>query len=656
MEKHEHKQKRIGNYQIYKTLGRGGFAEVYLGKHIYLERLAAIKVLHVGTELTSTDVERFTAEARTIAKLEHPNIVRVLDFSLTETDNQPYLAMEYAPNGSLHTHHARGKALEPETIIGYVKQIAAALQFAHDNGIVHCDVKPENMLLDHTHRVLLTDFGIAVVLQNSFKTGSIFGSLHYMAPEQFIGRPSPVSDQYSLGVVVYRWLCGHLPFEGKMPFELQHLHQYVPPPPLKTFVPHIPHNVEQVVMKALAKDEQRRFKNVKDFALALEEAMQPRQQNAQFAPTVPAPKPAPSPTPLYLPSISSLLPNEPTFKDPPPPPRKVLGEPAAAPNATTLPAQAVPPPLPRALPLVLSTSEPEPVPLVYNKHAAWVATVRWSPDGRFIASGSWDTTVQIWEGDSGDTTMTYRGHNQAVKALVWSPDGLLIASGSWDNTVRVWQAATGEDVLIYDRHTLQVETVAWSPDGRYIASAGHDCTVCVWQAHSGRTIFTYDGHRKPVWSISWSPDGKHIASGSHDGTVQVWDALTGEHIFTYYAHDRQHIAAASWSPTGQYIASGDHDGTVHVWPPSGSKPFLRYRDEAGAVKALAWSPNGKRLASAVKQVQIWNIAPNAGITPTTASFIYSGHTSWVNTLMWSPNGTRIASGGDDKTVHVWPVT
>src|SRR6266849_1901421 len=141
---------QLGNYQLIRLLGEGGFAEVYLGEHIHLGTQAAIKVLH--TQLTSDDVDKFRNEARMIARLVHPHIVRVLEFGVE--GKTPFLVMDYAPNGTLRQRHARGVTLPVTTIVSYVRQIADALQYAHDEKLIHRDIKPENMLLGRRGEVL----------------------------------------------------------------------------------------------------------------------------------------------------------------------------------------------------------------------------------------------------------------------------------------------------------------------------------------------------------------------------------------------------------------------------------------------------------------------------------------------------------------------
>jgi serine/threonine protein kinase len=267
----DHTGQQLGNYRLIRLIGQGGFAEVYLGQHIYLSTYAAIKVLHAQVA-QSSEMEAFLSEARTIAQLDHPNIIRVLEFGIQ--DGIPFLVMTYAPNGNLSRHYAQSAPLLPlPTILSNVKQATSALQYAHERKIIHRDVKPENMLLGPRNEVLLSDFGIALIAQStrSREAHEVMGTIHYMAPEQLLGKPRPASDQYALGVIVYQWLCGQRPFSGTFT-EVATQHMFKPPPPLRDKNPQISPHTEQVVMTALAKDPQQRFASIQAFATALEQS------------------------------------------------------------------------------------------------------------------------------------------------------------------------------------------------------------------------------------------------------------------------------------------------------------------------------------------------------------------------------------------------
>jgi outer membrane protein assembly factor BamB/serine/threonine protein kinase len=285
---------QLGNYQLLHLLGEGGFAEVYLGEHIHLGTQAAIKVLH--TQLTSEDVNKFRTEARTIASLIHPHIVRVLEFGIE--GKTPFLVMDYASNGTLRQRHPKDRALPLSLIVAYVKQVADALQYAHDEKVIHRDVKPANMLLGRRNEILLSDFGIALVAQSSRYQSAqeMAGTMAYMAPEQIQGKPRPASDQYSLGIAVYEWLTGDRPFHGSLT-ELVGQHLSVPPASLREKVSTISPEVDRVVLTALAKDPKQRFDSIQTMAFALYEAAQLPPSMETLNSTIEAQRAAPA-TPL----------------------------------------------------------------------------------------------------------------------------------------------------------------------------------------------------------------------------------------------------------------------------------------------------------------------------------------------------------------------
>jgi len=276
---------QLGNYRLLRLLGRGGFADVYLGQDIRRQMLVAVKVFH--ERLTDHNLKQFLNEAR-LFRLKHPHIVQLLDFGIE--DDCPYLVIDYVPGGSLRRLHPKGTRLPLSLIVSYVTQVASALQYAHEEGIVHRDIKPENMLLGEQQQILLADFGIASI---AYTTPSLVvqdqaGTIPYMAPEQLQGRPRPASDQYALGIVVYEWICGDRPFHGTFP-EIQSQHLSVPPPSLLKLVPGLSPLVEEIVMTALAKKPNQRFVSIHAFAIALEQAC--------LAHADPAPKIEESPPP-----------------------------------------------------------------------------------------------------------------------------------------------------------------------------------------------------------------------------------------------------------------------------------------------------------------------------------------------------------------------
>jgi serine/threonine protein kinase len=271
--------KQLGNYRLIRMLGHGGFGDVYLGTHVHLERRSvAIKVVH--PYLSQWEENAFQIEAQRLVDLEHPNIVQILDFGI-EADLS-YLVMDYAPNGSLRELHPTGSRLPLDTIVFYVKHLADALQYVHERKLIHRDIKPANILLGSKNNLLLSDVGVAIVAhgESSFSLQQAGGTPSYMAPEQAEGEAVPASDQYSLSIMVYEWLCGELPFTSTktdrraMLKDLEKQHKSVPPPPLRDKIPTISPLLERVVLKALDKEPKQRYPTVLEFAIDLEQASQ----------------------------------------------------------------------------------------------------------------------------------------------------------------------------------------------------------------------------------------------------------------------------------------------------------------------------------------------------------------------------------------------
>jgi serine/threonine protein kinase len=622
---------QLGNYHLIRTLAEGGFAEVYLGEHVHLGINAAIKVLHA--QLTSEDLKQFREEARSIARLRHPHIVTIFDFDVN--GDVPFLVMEYAPNGTLSQRHPRGSHLSPTTILSYLRQISGALQYAHDQRLVHRDVKPENMLIGERGEILLSDFGIAVVA--SATTQDVVGTPAYIAPEQIEGKPLPASDQYALGIVVYQWLCGTYPFHGTSG-EITVKHLSAPPPSLCEQLPDLPPGIEQVVQKALAKKPQERYASVQDFANAFEAAILPPSLHLPEINTTG--EPVVSTRNFYLDAtIPVHVPVTAT---------QAASPPSAAPEKThkRLPSR-------RSVLLCLTALA---TTAVAGTGVSWLAHLSSITHARSKVPSPTPTSIPTATPiPAGTLLRSYYGHFGYVYTVSWSPDGTYIASGSEDHTVHLWKASTGADILFTYSHQDAVHAVAWSPDGALIASASSDKTVQVWKAADESSVYTYTNHSGGVRAAAWSPDGTLIASGGSDATVQVWKAVDGSGGIIYSGHI-DIVNAVAWSPDGTLIASGSSDKTVHVWKAADGSDVLAYGGHSDVVNTVAWSPNGTLLASgsADKTVQIWKASDGTNV------LTYSNHSDAVNVVAWKPvrgqgmpNGILIASGSNDKTVQVW---
>jgi WD40 repeat protein len=674
----------LGNYRLTRLLGSGGFAEVYLGEHLHLGTSAAIKVL--STQLvTAGEAEKFRQEARTIAALVHPNIVRVFDFNVEE--GVPYLVMDYAPDGSLRQNLPQGTPLPLATILPLVKQVASALQYAHDQKLIHRDVKPENMLVGRQKEVLLSDFGTALIAQTTTEqqhTQGVAGTAGYMAPEQLQGHPRPASDQYSLSIVVYEWLTGERPFKGNY-IEIASQHVLAPPPPVRQKVPGVSPMVEQVVLTALAKDPKDRFATVRAFAAALEQAA----QNVNLETSGPSLFTMQAPGTL-TPAPGMLYPAAPTAVSPPPvtqyPSTAWTGAgtpPASGPwagagatppsgpwaGAGVTPAFQAPHPE-NALPTIADAyarpgapapaGVPPGVPAPpseprrgISRRGLLVAGV-----GGALLVGGGGALLVLARGGPG----TGLGNNPTNAPAGASPSA---GAGSPSSTSAPSQtntpaqnetpspttptSQTGILVTTYRRHTGEVDELAWGPSGSgLIGTASFDKTVQIWDAASGQRRGTYTGHTDQVWTLAGAPNGQYVASGGRDKTVQVWQASNQQNVTTYTGHSAE-VESVDWSPDSRYIASASYDNTVRVWEALTQQFVTTYSGHTDHVWAASWSLDGSLIASGSKDttVHIWNSSNGTLVR------MYTGHSGSVPTVKWSPDGKLIASSSYDGTVRVW---
>jgi eukaryotic-like serine/threonine-protein kinase len=693
---------QLGNYRLIGLLEQGKFSGSYLGEHISSKQQVVVNILQpmLANDLTQS----FLQQTYILGQLTHPHILLVREAGRTE-EHLPFLVFDSVPHITLQHLHPKGTAYPLARIFPHTQQIAAALQYAHDHGILHQRIQPGNILQTANNEILICDFTIDALVQNKQRhsPGQVIDNIAYAAPEQIRGKACPASDQYSLAIMLYEWLSGDLPFHGS-PVEIMRRHAHVPPPSLRQKAPMVSPAIEEIIFTALAKDPTKRFASISAFINALEQAQKPTN----------APRPArPVVTPPIYPDPGTTLPPRGVTSLPQqqPPSAPVMQQPiqahypAPAPVQNALRVQSVAPtskPIVRpkkqemtmtrrafamgftalalaggaggwlALSRQLSHATPGQnvstdvnnvigTPdakgarvLIYRAHPARVTSVAWSPDGKLIASASDDRLVTICNSTAGATLRTYRGHSAEVYAIAWSPDGKQIASAGADKTVQIWDTTTGNHLLTYNGHSGAVNSVSWSLDGTQIASASDDKTVQVWNVSTGGLAILYSGHTAGVLSVAWSPDNTLVASGAWDNTLQAFSTIAteafavGDTVFSYGGHSAE-VYAIAWSPDGASIASASGDKTVQISNGVDGKTQRTYKGHSNIVLALSWSPDGKRIASgsADTTVQVWNAANGQ------KAFTYHGHSNSVFATAWSPDSKRVASGSSDNTMQVW---
>ena len=704
----------LGRYRLIRKIGTGGFAEVYLGEHIHLKRMDAIKLL---THLSAGDMQNFREEARVIANLQHAHIIRVLDFDIEQ--GMPYLVMEYAPNGTLRRRHLKGTKVDLLQIVTYVNQLASALQYAHTQRLIHRDVKPDNILLGRNNELLLGDFGAALATRTSLLLNpqNIIGTAAYMAPEQLLGKAVVASDQYALAVVVYEWLCGNCPFEGSA-LEIQQQQLYRQPPSLLARMPALSPLLERVVMKALSKEPEQRFASIQKFAEAFEHASQHRQVSSSplflrgydggfvngqatgslVVQATPPSLPVIPPTQAIPPTWPQIAPTQAAAQQQP---VTVMASPPYTPPLAAKPrrsrrgfiifgavvlaatvvggvavvevanAEKSPPKIP-ATPVPLRSN----TVYEYREHRNEVFTAAWSPDSQYIASAggyastdpaiarTGDVGVHVWRAIDGSDMYKYTGHTKLVRMVAWNHNGSRIASASEDETVQVWNAKDGSGAALYTGHTGVVMAVSWSPDGTQIASVGVDGMVHIWDANSRNDIISPSDQGQALLAVAWSPDGKYVAAATgkdpngNDSSrdemykVNILDPLTGT-ILQTFPHPAQ-VGCLAWSRDSRYIMSGDYnnDDSVRIWDIGTGKNTHVY---AGTLEdqiyAVAWSPDKQYIAAGDQNNQVR--VWKLAAKGSREILTYSEHSQPIMSVQWSPNGKYIASAGFDKTVQVW---
>ena len=588
---------QLGNYRLIRLLGGGGFAQVYLGEHVHLHTQAAVKILH--TQIAASEIDSFLIEAQTIAHLEHPHIVRVLDFDVAE--GIPFLVMSYAPNGTLRQRHSKGTQLPLPTIVSYVTQLADALLYAHDEKLIHRDVKPENMLVGRRNEVLLSDFGIALIAQSSRyqSTQDVIGTVAYMAPEQIQGKPRPASDQYSLAIAVYEWLCGYRPFHGSFT-ELCTQHMYATPSPLREKVPTLSLEIEQVVLTALAKDPRQRFASMQAFAAALEQASQtvptkvtaeapdhpfelllsssyvPSEQHSPSASLTPSAQVPTLPSPqnftfIHPSTVNIAQPDRPELLTPTPESNRTPLPILPTPQPAT-PAPSIHPPQRRgfssykaALLVILAILFVGSAGLIYNTVSTFNAQLRAKAYDTFVTNNGimsgfdaahtgFNPFEQILN-PSNVSTLTSAWSYPAVGVIGTSPavaNGVLYF-GSLDKSLYALDARSGSNLWKFPTQSAVVSTPVVANGVVYVGSSDH--SLYALDAHTGKKLWSF-ATGDFIDSTPAVADGVvYIGSGDH--SLYAVDARTGKKLWSFATGD--FIDSTPAVADGVvYIGSGDH--------------------------------------------------------------------------------------------------
>jgi TRAP-type C4-dicarboxylate transport system substrate-binding protein len=314
---------------------------------------------------------------------------------------------------------------------------------------------------------------------------------------------------------------------------------------------------------------------------------------------------------------------------------------ASAPTTEILPADPTMP-TPEASPAL------EVPPQEFRGHKSDLWGVAFSPDGKYLATGSNDRTARLWDLATGETIRLFSGHTGEVYEVVFSPDGKYLLTGSEDRTARLWDVASGETVQVFSGHTAGVEVGGFSPDGKYIVTAGGpDQTARLWDVASGQTMHVLSGHTDLVIRAAYSPDGKYVLTSSVDRTARLWDAATGSEVRVFDHPDV--VGSIAFSPDGKTIATGGEDNVTRLWDVNTGELVNTFIGHTGFVQGVDFSPDGRFLltGSADGTAQLWDLATGEVVR------IFRSHRADVQTVTFSPDGSLIATASNDSVARVW---
>jgi len=282
-------------------------------------------------------------------------------------------------------------------------------------------------------------------------------------------------------------------------------------------------------------------------------------------------------------------------------------------------------------------------------HSFWITSVCFSPDGRYVLTGSDDNTACLWDRETGKEVRKFEGHSVA-----FSPDGRYVLTGSFDKTARLWDAKTGQEVRRFEGHAASIGPVAFSPDGRYVLTGSDfgDTTARLWDVETGLEVRKFEGHGWRIYSIAFSPDGRYVLTGSEDNTARLWDVETGKEVKKFEGYEFEGylggIYSVTFSPDGRYVLTGGADKTALLWDRE-TREEVRKFGHADRVHSVAFSPDGRYVLTGSwdKTARLWDRETGMEVRK------FEGHADRVYSVVFSPDGRHVLTGSWDKTARLW---
>ncbi len=678
----------FGEYILLEKLGSGGMGVVFKARHRGLNRLVAIKMIKTGVLADDRHIRLFRAEAESVAALDHPHIVPVLDSG--EHEGLMYYTMKLVDGRDLGHHQGRYRD-RPADVARLVALVAGAIEHAHRRGVLHRDLKPSNVLVDARGDPHVIDFGLAMRLDASAietATGNPVGTPSFMSPEQARGHRDEITtstDVYGLGTLLYALLTGHAPFSGSSAMEiLQHVLKDEPRRPRDRY-PQVDRDLETICLKCLAREPRDRYPSARELADDLSRWLDGRPIVAR-----PASRAERAVKWVRRRKLLAALFAAATIGS-------MLGVAGLAWGWTT----------------ALAARDEARAGEDAARRFAYAAGIN-------LAERDWrDANVTQVLRDLDETRppegkSDLRGFEwyyfdrlcrsqervltgpEIFSSVAYSRDGKLLAAGSWDRTITLWEAATGR-VIRRMTAGAHVDALAFGPDGRTLASGDSRAIVTIWDVATGQPIRALRGHKEPIFQVAYSADGRILVSaGSEKDGFLLWNTETGQLLrridsppadFALGAGDRTLVAIASgrkkvqaWdvatgAPAGtvlddagpgvfnaialsgdrKLLAVGRDDGTIQLVEAATGRLIQSFRDHRNPVPIhfLEFTPDGRSLASIggpSPVVLMWEI-PSGRLMRT-----LQGRSVTFQAVALSPDGVHLAGAGHDSTIQVWDTT
>jgi WD40 repeat protein len=692
-----------GKYHLISLLGEGGMGYVYRARRVQIGDEVAVKFLHRRYVDDAQAVERFRREAQAAAKIRHPAVVAIYDFSEARGEESAYIVMELVEGRPLRKILEGEGVLRAERAVAVMVEVCRGVGAAHKLNIVHRDLKPDNVMIlpaepdDQREHVKVVDFGIAKLRDMAAgktltQTGKVLGTAYYMSPEQCCGEHLDArSDVYSLGAMLYEMLAGAPPFTAETPMAIAAKHVTQPPPPLPEKAG-VPAGLEAVIMRALGKDPRSRQEDALALGRELRAAV-----GASLSPTT-SENLGGAEEAVVTKDYGAKATKDYTGETSPaaaPPTRDGVETPRDEPRAAAVAQGARAPKSGRWLVVAVvaavlvgtaafmfkrgpravgGDTEPQKPPAAdATSQEGWqlsaalksnskVYSVAFSPDDRLLATasseglregGAFVSEVRLWNPDTGELQKTLTERSEGVLSVAFSPDGRTLAGVTGTGNaaakigkVKLWDVQTGELKWAVNGHTDFVTSVAYSPDGRLLASGSLDHAVKLWDSQTGglrESLPTRDGE---VNRVAFSPDGKLLAIAGHR-SLELWNVERGE-LERALTGNKYAPVAIAFSADGRWLACGDVGGNIGVWETGTGALKQTLSGHGDIVDALAFAPDGKTLVSGSydSTVIVWDLQTMSRRTTLREP-------DRVTSVAFSHDGRSLASGGWGKEVHLW---